>query len=394
MFDSLAKDAHSEIVAPGLQAQSSKGETSVSPALLHQFFERKAALYPDRTAVVCGGESLTYDELNGWSDHLADYLRAKGVGPGDCVGLLLPRCVEVYVSLLGILKAGAAYVPLDPEYPADRVGFILGDCGAAALVTSSTLKGRAAGFQNRLLCVDDADLENPASSTMPETDGRNSFGLDAALSRASMGGRRTGGTPPFADSRKADSKSSAAKAEATPGDLAYIIYTSGTTGRPKGVQIEHRSVCHLVRAESEIFQVQPDDRVYQGFSLAFDASVEEVWLAFFAGATLVAATNEMVHAGAALSGMLAEAGVTVLSCVPTLLSMMEEDVPSLRLLILGGEACPPDLVRRWWKPGRRVVNTYGPTEATVIASYAECDPAKSVTIGQNSPRLASNCSAA
>ena len=140
-----------------------------------------------------------------------------------------------------------------------------------------------------------------------------------------------------------------------------------------------------MRAEGKLFQVQPDDRVYQGFSLAFDASVEEVWLAFFAGATLVVGTEEMVRSGAALSRMLAEAGVTVLSCVPTLLAMMDEDVPTVRLLILGGEACPPDLVKRWWRPGRRVFNTYGPTEATVIATCAECHPDQPVTIGQPVP---------
>ncbi len=103
------------------------------------------------------------------------------------------------------------------------------------------------------------------------------------------------------------------------------------------MEIKHRSVCHLVRAEGQIFQVQPEDRVYQGFSIAFDASVEEVWLAFFAGAALVVGTKEMVRAGPALSRLLAEAGVTVLSCVPTLLAMMEEEVPCMRLLILGGE---------------------------------------------------------
>jgi hypothetical protein len=151
------------------------------------------------------------------------------------------------------------------------------------------------------------------------------------------------------------------------------------------VEIEHRSACHLVRAEGKLFQVQSSDRVYQGFSVAFDASVEEVWLAFFAGATLVAGTKEMVRSGAALSRMLADAGVTVLSCVPTLLAMMDEDVPTVRLLILGGETCPPDLVKRWWRPGRRVFNTYGPTEATVIATCAECHPEEPVTIGQPVP---------
>jgi non-ribosomal peptide synthetase-like protein len=171
----------------------------------------------------------------------------------------------------------------------------------------------------------------------------------------------------------------------TPADLCYVIYTSGTTGKPKGVEIEHRSACHFVRAEAKLFQVQPSDRVYQGFSLAFDASVEEVWLAFFAGAALVVGTREMVRSGSALSGMLADSGVTVLSCVPTLLAMMDEDIPTVRLLILGGEVCPPDLVKRWWRPGRRVFNTYGPTEATVIATCTECRPGSPITIGQPVP---------
>ena len=168
-------------------------------------------------------------------------------------------------------------------------------------------------------------------------------------------------------------------------DLCYIIYTSGSTGRPKGVQIEHRSVCNLVRAEAKIFTVKPTDRVYQGFSVAFDAAVEEFWLAWAAGATLIVGTTEMVRSGPALPGLLAEAGVTVLSCVPTLLSMMEDDVPSVRLLIVGGEACSADLVRRWCRPGRRMVNTYGPTEATVIATYGDCRPDALVTIGRPVP---------
>src|SRR5581483_8663779 len=120
-------------------------------------------------------------------------------------------------------------------------------------------------------------------------------------------------------------------------------------------------------------------------SLAFDASVEELWLAWFSGATLVAGTKEMIHAGPALARRLNDAGVTVLSCVPTLLAMMDDDIPSVRLLILGGEECPATLVRRWCYPGRRMVNTYGPTEATVIATFADCDPARRVTIGQPLP---------
>jgi non-ribosomal peptide synthetase-like protein len=316
------------------------------PELLHELFEQQAEAGVDKIVLVCGGEQITYAELERRANQLARFLRGRGVRRGDCVGLWLPRSIDAYVALLGILKTGAAYVPLDPEYPAERVGFILSDCQARVLVTTSALAKQVGGFRGQVLALDEQRAEIAAQPS-------------ERLGRADTG--------------------------TTPEDRCYVIYTSGTTGKPKGVEIEHRSACHLVRAEGKLFQVQPGDRVYQGFSLAFDASVEEVWLAFFAGATLVVGTGEMVRSGADLSRMLVKAGVTVLSCVPTLLAMMDEDAPTVRLLILGGEACPPDLVKRWWRPGRRVFNTYGPTEATVIATCGECHPDRLLTIGQPVP---------
>ena len=311
--------------------------------MLHELFERQADVSTGKIALACGDERITYSELERRANQLARFLRSRGVRRGDYVGLWLPRSMDAHIALLAILKAGAAYVPLDPEYPAERVSFILSDCRASALVTTNELAAQCDMFRGQVVAMDGLQGEIDAQA-------------GERLGRADTG--------------------------ATPEDLCYVIYTSGTTGKPKGVEIGHRSVCHLVRAEGKLFQVQPDDRVYQGFSLAFDASVEEVWLAFFAGATLVVGTKDMVRSGPALSRKLADAGVTVLSCVPTLLAMMDEDVPTVRLLILGGETCPPDLVKRWWKPGRHVFNTYGPTEATVIATCAECRPDEPVTIGQ------------
>ena len=314
--------------------------------LLHHYFERQAATAPGAVAVVFGEDRITYAELDHRSEALSRLLSGRGIGPGCCAGLLLPRGVSVYVGLLAILKTGAAYVPLDPDYPPDRVEYILSDCSASVLLTTSELAAKATGFPGAIVCVDAGLPQNLlAVAEVPEK--------------------------PSTQPR--------------PEDLCYIIYTSGTTGRPKGVQIEHRSACHFVQAESELFEIRPADRVFQGFSIAFDASVEEIWLAWAAGATLVGATAERVRSGAALSQHLSDAGVTVLSCVPTLLAMLEDDVPSLRLLILGGETCPPELVRRWCKSGRRVVNTYGPTEATVVATCAECDPQRPVTIGRPLP---------
>ncbi|HSU56098.1 MAG TPA: AMP-binding protein, partial [Candidatus Dormibacteraeota bacterium] len=281
-------------------------QTDFSGGFLNQFFELQADASPQRIALSCCGKEMSYGELESRANRVAQWLRNNGVGLGDCVGLLLPRTMEVYVAMLGILKAGAAYVPIDPDYPAERIKFILSDSKAKALVTEGSFAAKATDFKDRRLLLEQEGQWTGLSAERPSLDGLQP-------------------------------------------QLCYIIYTSGTTGKPKGVEIAHRSASHLVRCEADIFRVRPDDRVFQGASIAFDASVEEIWLAFCAGATLVVGTAEMVHAGPALSRLLTEAGVTVWSTVPTLLSMLEEDVPTLRLLILGGEACPGALVSRWWK---------------------------------------------
>jgi amino acid adenylation domain-containing protein len=325
--------------------------------LLHELFEATADAHPDRPALVCGGESFNYRQLDARANRLAHHLRSLGAGKGSFVALLMPRGAEALVGLLAALKAGAAYVPLDPDYPAERVGTILADCGAAAVITTEALTSKCGAHRPRAVLVDG---HAEAIAARP----------DHRLTRADTG-------------LVAD-------------DLCYVIYTSGSTGRPKGVLIEHRSACHLVRAEGVLFGVGPDDRVYQGFSLAFDASVEEVWLAFSSGAALVVGTAEWVRSGPELASRLAAAGVTVFSTVPTLLSMLDEDIPTVRLLILGGEACPQELVGRWCRTGRRMVNSYGPTEATVIAtsSCAWCRPAPSAKSTSAAPAWRAATSAA
>jgi len=317
--------------------------------LLHEIFEAQAQRWPNRAAVEFGSRTATYAELNARANQLARYLRARAVGRGAAVAMLLPRSIEAYTSILGILKAGAAYVPIDPEYPPDRIAWILADSGACALLTNSDLAARSQVFSGPAILI---DVESDRIAVESSED----------LPR--------------------DEES------AHPEDLCYVIYTSGSTGRPKGVMVEHRNVCHLVQTESRIFGMRRDDRVYQGAPLCFDLSVEEIWLAFGVGATLVAATPEMAHAGPDLARQLARCGVTVLSCVPTLLSLMDggsEDLPALRLLIVGGETCSKHLVERWARPGRRIVNTYGPTETTVIATWADVCPGRPVTIGRPLP---------
>ena len=320
--------------------------SSRSRTRLPELFEANVDLHSDRIAVECGSSRMTYRELDEAANRLAGYLRSLGVGPESCVAFWLPRSANVYVALLGILKSGGAYVPLDAEYPADRVAYILNDSGSKIVITTPEFSGRLAGFEGTIISID---------SDWPTIAGRSAARLSP-------------GVP-----------------ELTPENLCYVIYTSGSTGKPKGVQIEHRNAVHLVKAEAERFAIRSDDRVYQGFSIAFDASVEELWLAWCAGATLVAATAEMIHAGPDLPRQLTELRITILSCVPTLLAMMEGDLPSVRILIVGGEACSPDLVSRWCQPNRQMFNTYGPTEATVIATWTECERGKPITIGEPLP---------
>lgn len=312
--------------------------------LLPELFEATADRWGDRTAVEFEGRCLSYRELDAQANRFARLLMERGAGPGIYVALLLPRGIEALTALLAVLKAGAAYVPLDPDYPPERVRAILLDSGARLLVTSMGPAAQIAeGPWTPVLLEEEAEALAALPSTRPP--------------------RRV-----------------------RPSDPCYAIFTSGSTGRPKGVAVAHRAVCNLVRAEGGIFGVTAEDRVFQGFSLAFDASVEEVWLAWHVGAALVAASAAVVKSGPALPSWLRERGVTVLSTVPTLLGTFDEDVPSLRLLILGGEPCPQDLVRRW-APSRRMMNTYGPTETCVIATWTDLSPDRPVTIGKAIPNL-------
>ncbi len=307
------------------------------PQQLHHLFEETARTYPNQTALQWDGRAVPYCELNALADALAARLQAAGVQAGDFVGIFMSKSVELYAGMLAVLKAGAAYVPLDLSYPPDRVTFILNDCGARALLVNAEAPDYLAAWPGQVL-----NLAGPAPAP------------------AAPRGPVAGG----------------------PESIAYVIYTSGTTGLPKGVLIPHRSICHLVRAEQVLFQATPQDRVAQGFSVAFDASLEELWLAWAAGAALVPVPEDTMKAPDALPGFLSDHQITVFSTVPTLLSLLAAAVPSLRLLILGGEVCPPELLAKWATRQCRVVNTYGPTEATVVATAADFVPGHKLTIGR------------
>ena len=176
-------------------------------------------------------------------------------------------------------------------------------------------------------------------------------------------------------------RNSIAPRAAKASDPAYVIYTSGSTGQPKGIVISQRGICHFLRAENEILGVRADDRVYQGFSVAFDMSFEEIWISYLAGATLWIAPRSLVGDPDLLAKTLTRERITVLHVVPTLMSLLPDSLPTLRLINLGGEACPAALAERLAQPGRKVFDTYGPTEASVSASVAELESGEPVTIG-------------
>ncbi|HEY9060870.1 MAG TPA: Pls/PosA family non-ribosomal peptide synthetase [Pseudobacteroides sp.] len=306
---------------------------------LFEVFEATAKKFPDNIAIIIENTGITYRDLNVMANRIAHLLREKGVGKEDRVALLMPKAIECYAAIIGIMKAGACYIPLDIGYPEDRINYITHNSGARYVLALD-------GYSNI------GQIENIISISQDKLKQYSGDDIPRSVSGANK-----------------DS-------------LAYIIYTSGSTGRPKGVMIEHKSACNLIRASQEIYKVEAEDRVYQGFTLAFDASVEELWMAFLNGAALVPQTDRMKKSGPDLFKILGEYNVSIISCVPTLLSMISDELPSLKLLILGGEACPKSVVERFGKPGRRILNTYGPTEATVIATWSEMKLEEKVTIGK------------
>ncbi len=306
---------------------------------LVDIFRATAARYPDKTALalIGTGEKLSYADLDRRSDRVAASLALLGVERGDFVGLWLKRSLDLHVGLLGILKAGAAYIPFDAEAPAERVASCLADCGARVLVSHGAM------------AVETAKLSSPVAMVETLIDGE---------------GPLAGIVP------------------ATHADPAYAIYTSGSTGKPKGIVITHRNICHYLRSGNEALGFRESDVVLQQASVAFDLSLEEIFVPYLVGATLKVATADTVKQTDRLPEIIEAEGITVIDTVPTLLSMFERDVPSLRVIVLGGEACPPALVERFARPGRVLFNTYGPTETTVVATYAELKAGDTVTIGR------------
>ncbi|PHV06128.1 peptide synthetase [Janthinobacterium sp. BJB412] len=310
--------------------------------ILADLLEASARRAPGQTALVCGGRRVSYAELDQQADLVAARLIAAGVGPGQIVGLWLPRGVELLLLQAGVAKAGAAWLPVDEDTPLERLQICLDDAAAAGVLSCAALAPRLAAI------------------------GRPVWTAEALLAPAAPG------------------ELLARRGAVSPDQPAYVIYTSGSTGKPKGILISQRSICHFLRSENAVLGVAASDTVYQGFSVAFDMSFEEIWIAYLVGATLWLGPKDASGDPETLPRLLAENGVTVLHAVPTLLALFAQDVPSLRLINLGGEMCPDSLVERW-AGGRRMFNTYGPTEATVSCSLAELHVGQPVTIGTPLP---------
>ena len=318
---------------------------------LHHLFEYRC----DQLSEACDTQHLavdstegawTYKELDERANQLARYLKDQGFGAGDVIGLLFDKSVHSYVSMLAVLKIHAAYVPLDPAFPEDRITFIASDAGLNSILTMSQYLPLSENSGLPVVCVD---------TDSPRIDAQDNTRLDERIT----------GQPVS--------------------ELCYIIYTSGSTGRPKGVPIEHASICNFIRVAAEVYDYRSRDRVYQGLTIAFDFSVEEIWVPFFVGATLLPNETGSSLLGADLSEFLRTRKATAMCCVPTLLATIDEELPDIRFLIVSGEACPDDLITRWHSPHRTILNAYGPTEATVTATLSWPKPNEPVTIGKPLP---------
>jgi len=318
-----------------------------APRTLLDILRETTAQNPDASALDDGSGALSYRELMARVIRTAARLNAAGVRRGDRVGVRMPSgSRELYISILAIIAAGAAYVPVDADDPDERADLVFGEADVRGIIGADGTF--TMGAPDLSIVFNDGLFAgappHPSTSSLPIV---QSPGID---------------------------------------DDAWVIFTSGSTGVPKGVAVSHRSAAAFVDAEARLFlasdPIGPNDRVLAGLSVAFDASCEEMWLAWRNGACLVPAPRSLVRSGMDLGPWLTARGITVVSTVPTLASLWPaESLENVRLLIFGGEACPPELAERLAVDGREVWNTYGPTEATVVACAALLDGEPPVRIG-------------
>ncbi|QWY63704.1 non-ribosomal peptide synthetase (plasmid) [Mycobacterium avium subsp. hominissuis] len=315
-IDVLDETEYARLDAMGNRAVLSQPVVGVS---IPELFAAQVIRTPDAVAISCAGHSMTYGELEQAANRLAHHLAGQGAGPGQSVALLLPRSTDAIVAILAVLKTGAAYLPIDPAVPDARIGFLLGDTGPIAALTTAEFAGRLDGYD---LLVIDVDVPVDAQP-----------GFAPAAPRAD--------------------------------DIAHIIYTSGTTGVPKGVAVTHHNVTQLMQGlDAGMTAPGPAKVSTQWHSYAFDASVREIWGALLHGGRLVVVPEALAGSPDELRALLVDERVDVVSQTPSALAALSLDGLDAAALIVGGEACPTELVDRW-APGRVMTNAYGPTETTV-----------------------------
>ncbi|MEU8625018.1 amino acid adenylation domain-containing protein [Streptomyces sp. NPDC048669] len=340
-YDVLTATEHTRLAAWGTGPVENLPESTV-PALFAQWVRRT----PDAPAVRDAGTTLTYGELDARADTLARHLAAHGIGPEDRVAVALPRTHHLVVALLAVLRTGAAYVPLDPDYPARRLSHMLDDAAPRLLLTTPAVH-----------------------RALPDTAVPYLYADQLGDCARTPTAARTGNAP-------------------HPAHPAYVIYTSGSTGRPKGVVVTHRGVGAMARTQSERLRVAPGSRVLHMASVSFDAAFWELCMGLLSGACLEIDTREALLPGPTLAALVRERGITHLTLPPAALAVMPPgSLPPGTRMVLAGEACPPALVHAWARD-RFLVNAYGPTETTVCATMSGCQhadgpaaPERTVPIG-------------
>jgi len=305
---------------------------------LPQLFEAQVARTPDAVAVESRGRSLTYAELNDRANRLAHHLRRLGVSPDDLVGILFEKSIEMVIGLVAIHKAGAAYVPMDPDYPDSRIDYMLADSGVRVLLTTQRLRHRY--------------VARPQDTVY----------LDADVSTI--------------EAMPSDNPATLVSGD----NLAYVIYTSGSTGNPKGVMIPHRAVCNRLNWKREALGISPADRVLQTIPYSFDPSVWEIFTPLIAGARVVIPRPGTQQEPSQFVQEIIDHGITAFSCVPSLLEHLVKEkgfdaCTTLRVVVCGGEPLAPSLVDRFSaRSSGTIHHFYGPTEATIFATHWPCVP--------------------
>ncbi len=312
----------------------------------HQLFEAQVEKNSNAIAIIYNNEQLTYQELNHRSNQLAHYLQTLGVAPEVRVGICIQRSPAMIIAMLAIHKAGGAYVPLDPAYPLERLAFMVEDAQISLLLTHEKTEEIARNIIS----------DSPSRKFSREDRGEGLINLDTF----------------WTENNNSSQNYQNPQSQVTTDNLAYLIYTSGSTGKPKGVLIPHRGLTNLTEDKIRVCDVHPDSCILQFFSFSFDASIPEIIMALACGAKLCLASLEDVIPGIPLLKLLREKQVTHITITPSALSALPvEELPALKMVLVGGEAPPAELITKW-SQGRKFINAYGPTEVTVNASMVQC----------------------